>query len=144
METPETTVRMVRIISRQRDINSRGKGSNIYAMIGLPGSHQLIWADRAEGAEYLRQDYPRNSSIRAADRRGSDLVRVPLPVGALILWIDKGTDGRVTRSAVRVTADGGETADDGAIKASTLPDCTVVSRRRGGGWVTVIDGEEWS
>lgn len=137
--------RTVAIVARERDINSRGRGSDTYAMVALPGASSLIWADEVDGATIAHDDYPRSRGFRAAERRGKKIVRVDLPVGAAIVFIEKRTDGPTDRTAVKVTAEGGDLTTDGAaVRASTLPGAEVQSRRRGGGWVTVVDGVEYA
>lgn len=141
-----STTRLVSIIARKRDLNARGRGSDTYAMVGLPGSGRLVWADTVPGATVIRDTYPRSRGRLAAERHGSQLIRVELPIGAVVVFIDKHTDGRTSRTAVRLDVDAGEMTRDGqAVRASTLPYVSVASRRAAsGGWVTVVDGEEYA
>lgn len=136
--------RTVQLASRERHINSRGVGCDTYAMIGLPGSSRLRWADQVTGAEIVSDDYPRSRGVRAAERRGKQVVRVPLPAGAVIVYIEKHTDRRTTRHAVKVS--GADDLNAGAgddICSSELPSVSVFSRKTDGGWVTVVDGVEY-
>jgi hypothetical protein len=140
--------RNIVITARLRNISARGRGSNTYAMIGLPGSGKLIWADKIDGAEILHDSYPRSYSIRARDRHGRTLISVPLPIGAVIVWIDKSTDGRIQKWARVVTENTGDLVEAGEpgagqILATSLLDVDVTSRRRGDGWITVINDVEF-
>ena len=136
----------VALEARVRDVSARGRGYDEYALVGLPGTGRLVWADQVPGVEVRRDTYPRQRSGRAEDRQGSKVVRVPLPEGAVIVWVRKYVDGRPTeRFAVRVVEGAGERTPDGqAVRASTLPAVPVSARRAADGtWVTVVDGEEW-
>jgi len=141
--------RNIVITSRLRDINSRGKGSDTYAMIGMPGSNKLVWADRIDGAEIIEDNYPLERSIRSADRHGRTLLVAPLPIGTVIVWVSKGVGGERSQKWARtVTETDGEIIDAGEIgaghvRATSLHILDVASRRRGDGWVTVVNGVEY-
>lgn len=137
---------IVQLAARERDINARGHGSDTYAMIGLPGSGKLEWADQIVGAEIVSDDYPRTRGIRASERRGKQVVRVALPVGSVIVYVEKRTDGTTQRSAVLLTDDPNlDTNSSGYVRGSRLPGAGQVTlRKTQAGWVTVVDGIEYA
>lgn len=103
-----------------------------FALVGIPGTGQLEYADRIDGAD-------------VEGGRDNRRVTLDLPEGAVIIDVDVEYSRRgktVSRTAYRV-----ETPDeyDGGVVVdyTDLPTVPVGTRRRNGGWVTVVDGVEW-
>lgn len=126
----------LKIAAKHREMNSRGRGYDFYTMLALPGSGTLVWADQVEGAEVIRDDFPRvpaGSAIRAADRHGERAVQVDVPVGTVKLRIYKPAQGGKSERKAAVLGESGEWV--------AVP-CTAV--RRGDGWVTRIGDTEYA
>lgn len=146
----DTPRRLVAIVARERDLNSRFHGTETIAWVGIPGTGRLVRALYVDGAEVVKDDFPNTKlqdANRAADRSGSTIVRIPLLVGAVIVFMTWSTDGgRPSRTAVVLPVEGGEMTKDGlAVKASKLPGpwITPTIQRKGDQWVTVVNGQEW-
>jgi len=106
--------RTVNITSKE----SHRDGSKSFALVALPGADSLTWADDL-GGTVIKDDYMPNDRHGRATKR---LICVDLPVGAVIVWLEKAADGTVTKSAVEMTADNGDLSPKGAVKASTIDD----------------------
>ncbi len=133
----------VRIASRRRELNARGRGSEVYRMARV--DDRLVWADKHPRAIIVKDTYPRcplAKAFRASERKGVTMVE--LPEGALILEISISVaDGRKGEPSYRVGwTSGRDEAIDWGGEATGVP-VRHVGVRRGELFVHVIeiDGE---
>lgn len=82
-----TPVTRVIVRSRYRDLNSKGRGNECYRMYLDPSTDQGGWLNRHPDSIVVQRGWCARG-IRASERKCCDKVEVP--VGTLILDIDKG------------------------------------------------------